>query len=106
MDDTVRVGRETLVASEFGNLDRKTQTAVQTVIRSRYGDPAVAGLECLVGDDVRMGVAIPARLLPGHQRALRDVDQRGEATVEQRDLDVLSLAGVVAPTERGQQRLQ
>ena len=51
-----------------------------------------------------VGVSVPARLLAGQQRGLRDVDEHGEPAVEQGDLDVLTLAGVVAAAQRGQDR--
>ena len=51
-----------------------------------------------------MRVAEARRLLAGDEHALRDVDEPAERAVQERDLDVLALAGLVAAAQRGEDR--
>ena len=97
--DARGVRREALVLGQLGRARWRAQSArnspsfaAATAIRPD------ARLEVLVGDDVRVGVAVAARLDARHERVLGDVHEPGEAAVEQRHLDAAALAAV----ERGQ----
>jgi hypothetical protein len=51
-----------------------------------------------------LGWALAYRLLARDERRLRDVDQRGQAAVQQGDLDLLAVAGPIPAMKRSQDR--
>ena len=72
------------------------------VVADRQDHVAVGGREVLVRHDVRVRVAHAARHRAADQVVGGLVGQAGDLHVEQRQVDVLALAGAVAVRERGQ----
>src|SRR4051812_33715067 len=77
-------------------------------LRVRGGDDedelAVRAREGLGRDAAESAVPASLRNLAGHEVVLGEVRQTGDAAVEQRDVQVLALAGAVAVAQRGEQR--
>ena len=94
--DPVAVRREPRVVGEGGQPERAAQPRPLALAARRDRDLAVGGRERLVRDDVRMGVAEPARRRPADERVLGLVDEDGEGRGEQRDVDSLAGRGSAA----------
>ena len=105
--DPVAVRREARIVGQLRRTDRRAQPRPLALRADRDRDRAVGRRERLVRDDVRVGVAEPARRDAADERVLGLVDEAGQGRSEQRDVDPLAVAGdrgpgPLAPDERGQ----
>ena len=65
--DTSGIGGETLVAGPLGMSAYFGEARELAVVADRNDDPLVRRLERLVGNDVRVGIALPRRILAGDE---------------------------------------
>ena len=98
--DSIAIADEARIVGQLGTFARLTQRAPQLVVRRRYGNPPLGGLERLIRDDAGMRVAVAAGLDAGAERCLGDVDQPGQSAVEQRDFEPASRPVAVARAQR------
>src|SRR5919199_1164251 len=81
------VRREALVVGELGKAERAAERREEAVVRRRDHQLAVGRGEGLVGDDGRVGRAVPAGDLAGREIAREVVRQEAGRRLVQRDLD-------------------
>src|SRR5579875_1138826 len=98
----LRVGDEAGVGRQFLAAQQAAEGLVEAVIPGSDDDVAVARLKSLVGDDVGVGVAIALRLLTGNEMVGGDVAEQRDGRLDERDVDVLALAGQVAVVQGGE----
>ena len=100
----VGVGGEARVGGEFGRLGEGAEALELPVVADRQDEVAVGAGHDLVGHDVRVLVALALGDLARGQVVEPLVDQPGDLGVEQRQVDLLASAGLVAVMQGGQDR--
>ncbi len=94
------------VAVEIWTLEHvQTQAAILLVVAHGQGDAAIGGVEQLVGHDAGVRIAVALRHLTRVEVAGRDIGQKVQRTVGQRDIHRLTEPGLLALEQRRQDAL-
>ena len=89
--DAIAIGSEARVGGQVREPDGVAEARPLTLTADANGNGSVGRGECLVRNDVRVGVAATPWRPAGHERVLGLVREDGERALENRDIDPLAI---------------
>ena len=104
MLDAVGVAHEARIGRELRRAEHCDKARELRIVADGDDDVAVGDRKHLVGHDVRMRVAHPARRHARDEIAHRLVGEHADLRVEERHVDMAPSPGLVAAPERGEDR--